>query len=327
MPFARPCVGAWNGSKPRSATWNWWTAPEPDEEGFETTLDDGEDDRNAAVAYVRNRTAEDLQWECLQLRGMLRTLDDLSGPSSKMNELLRTLDQRRIRDTGRFRQAVILTRFYDTLSDLVSRLRRVAPGALMGTYSGRGGQYWDPATSRMVGVDRDEIKHRFMRGEIDLLVCTDAAAEGLNLQSADLLINFDLPWNPMKVEQRIGRIDRIGQQHRDIYVLNLCYADSAEEIVYGRLLTRLAEVVTIVGTQQMSLLPVTPEEFLDLANDDSQRRNARAPGFGADTVSTAAFGQYGNGATGAVPDLCTVNSAGAADPRSSRCGGYLADVV
>ena len=116
------------------------------------------------------------------------------------------------------------------------------------------------------GVDRDEIKHRFMRGEIDISVCTDAAAEGLNLQSADLLINFDLPWNPMKVEQRIGRIDRIGQRHRDIYVLNLCYVDSAEHIVYGRLLTRLAEVAKIVGTQQMSLLPVTPEEFIDLAN-------------------------------------------------------------
>jgi Helicase conserved C-terminal domain len=240
--------------------------PEPDEEGFETALDDGEDDRTAAVAYLRNRTADDLQWECLQLRGVLRTLDDLSGPSSKINELLHNLDQRRIRDTGRFRQTVIFTRFYDTLSDLVSRLRRRATRALMGTYSGRGGQYWDPATSRMVGVDRDEIKHRFMQGEIDLLVCTDAAAEGLNLQSADLLINFDLPWNPMKVEQRIGRIDRIGQQHRDIYVLNLCYVDSAEDIVYGRLLTRLAEVANIVGTQQMSLLSVTPEEFLDLAN-------------------------------------------------------------
>ena len=197
----------------------------------------------------------------------------------------------------------------------------------MGTYSGRGGQYWDPATSRMVGVERDEIKHRFMRGEIDLLVCTDAAAEGLNLQSADLLVNFDLPWNPMKVEQRIGRIDRIGQQHRDIYVLNLCYADSAEDIVYGRLLTRLAQVVKIVGTQQMSLLPVTPEEFLDLANDDPQRRDARAPGLGAGTISTAAFGQHGNGTARAVPDLCTVNSAGAADPRSSRFGGHLADVV
>lgn len=70
-----------------------------------------------------------------------------------------------------------------------------------------------------------------MIGEIDLLLCTDAAAEGLNLQTADLLINFDLGWNPMKVEQRIGRIDRIGQKYSDIEVLNMCYLGSTEEIV------------------------------------------------------------------------------------------------
>jgi superfamily II DNA/RNA helicase len=53
---------------------------------------------------------------------------------------------------------------------------------------------------------REEVKRRFVNGDIDVLLCTDAAAEGLNLQTADLLVNFDLPWNPMKVEQRIGRI-------------------------------------------------------------------------------------------------------------------------
>jgi superfamily II DNA/RNA helicase len=80
-----------------------------------------------------------------------------------------------------------------------------------------------------------------------------------------LLINYDLPWNPMKVEQRIGRIDRIGQKHDKVYVLNLCYSESAEEIVYGRLLQRLAQAGLIVGTQQLSLLPVTEHEFEDLA--------------------------------------------------------------
>jgi hypothetical protein len=100
--------------------------PEPDEAGFETMLDDGEDDRDAAVAYLGNRTAEDLQWECLQLRGLLRTLDDLSCPSSTMDELLHTLEQRRIRDTGRLGQTVIFTRFYDTLCDVINRLHRRA---------------------------------------------------------------------------------------------------------------------------------------------------------------------------------------------------------
>jgi hypothetical protein len=107
-------------------------------------------------------------------------------------------------------------------------------------------------------------------GDIDLLICTDAAAEGLNLQTADLLINFDLPWNPMKVEQRIGRIDRIGQTHDTIQVLNLCYVNSAEEIVYDRLLRRLAQAAGVVGTQQVSMLPVYEEDFRKLAAGEIQ---------------------------------------------------------
>ena len=201
-----------------------------------------------------------------QLQEMLATLADLSGASSKMTELLTILSRRRIAGTGRLQQTVIFTRFYDTLTDIVDRLRRADPGMLIGTYSGHGGQYVEPHTGRLVTVEREDVKHRFLRQQIDVLICTDAAAEGLNLQTADLLVNFDLPWNPMKVEQRIGRIDRIGQKHKDIYVLNLCYVDSAEHIVYGRLLTRLADIGAIVGTQQLSLLPVTREEFQQLAD-------------------------------------------------------------
>jgi hypothetical protein len=240
--------------------------PEPEAAGVEALQEEDEDDHAATLTHLQQRSPEDLQWECLQLRGLSRTLKDLSGTSSKMNPLLHALQQRRLGDSGRFRQTVIFTRFYDTLCDLVRRLQRVAPEALIGTYSGQGGQYWEATSHRLIGVELDEIKHRFLRGEIDILCCTDAAAEGLNFQSADLMINFDLPWNPMKIEQRIGRIDRIGQRHRDISVLNLCYADSAEEIVYGRLLKRLDEAGSIVGTQQLSLLPVTPEEFAQLAD-------------------------------------------------------------
>ena len=153
----------------------------------------------------------------------------------------------------------------DTLTDIVGRFRQVHPSMRLGTYSGKGGQYTEPGSNRMRGVERGEIKHRFLRGEIDVLVCTDAAAEGINLQTADLIINYDLPWNPMKVEQRIGRIDRIGQSHDRISLLNLCYVDSAEQIVYDRLLTRLAEAGGVVGEQQISMLPVNEDEFAQLA--------------------------------------------------------------
>lgn len=227
--------------------------------------DEDEDDLLAAESLLKNRTRADLEWEQGRLKKMIDSMADLTGPSSKMRELLKTLDQRRDRKTRRIRQTVVFTRFYDTLKDIVSRLRQADPWMLIGTYSGQGAEYFEPGTARMIPMDREEVKERFLRGEIDVLVCTDAAAEGLNLQTADLLINFDLGWNPMKVEQRIGRIDRIGQKHEDIYVLNLCYADSAEEIVYGRLLSRLDEASLIVGTQQISLLPVEPEDFRQLA--------------------------------------------------------------
>ena len=228
-------------------------------------LDEGDDDTEIVRTFLKDRETEDLKWEREQLKSMLNTFSDLSGHSSKMTELFKLLTRRRISHTGRIQQTVIFTRFYDTLSDIVDRLLRADPKMLIGTYSGRGGQYLDARTCRIVGVERDEVKQRFLRGEIDVLVCTDAAAEGLNLQTADFLVNFDLPWNPMKVEQRIGRIDRIGQKHETVYVLNLCYVDSVEQIVYDRLLRRLSNVMAVVGTQQISLLPVTREEFQQLA--------------------------------------------------------------
>ena len=71
-----------------------------------------------------------------------------------------------------------------------------------------------------------------------ILVCTDAASEGLNLQAAGALINFDLPWNPSKVEQRIGRIDRIGQELPVLPVVNLYLKHSVDERVYRALASR-----------------------------------------------------------------------------------------
>jgi hypothetical protein len=225
---------------------------------------DGEDDAAVIGELLRDRAPDDLAWEREKLDQLVDCLEALTDTPSKFHCLLQVIDRRRMA-AGRVQPVVVFTRFADTLDDIVRRLRDISASLLIGTYSGEGGRFVDPATRGWIGVERDQVKHRFMRGELDILICTDTAAEGLNLQSADLLINYDLPWNPMKVEQRIGRIDRIGQKHDKVYVLNLCYAGSAEEIVYGRLLQRLAQAGLIVGTQQLSLLPVTEHEFDDLA--------------------------------------------------------------
>ena len=74
--------------------------------------------------------------------------------------------------------------------------------------------------------------------EIRLLVATDAACEGLNLQTLGTLINVDLPWNPSRLEQRIGRIKRFGQTRDRVDMLNLVYTNTNDEKVYRALSQR-----------------------------------------------------------------------------------------
>ena len=89
-------------------------------------------------------------------------------------------------------------------------------------FSGRGGEV-SAADGTWRRIGRDDAKRRFRNGEADLLLCTDAAAEGLNFQFCGALVNYDMPWNPMRVEQRIGRIDRLGQKYPVIRIINLHY--------------------------------------------------------------------------------------------------------
>lgn len=85
-----------------------------------------------------------------------------------------------------------------------------------------------------------DVINRF-RGSSDqrVLLSSEVASEGVDLQFARVLVNYDLPWNPMKVEQRIGRIDRIGQSADKISIWNLCYANTIDHRIYDRLFDRL----------------------------------------------------------------------------------------
>jgi hypothetical protein len=94
------------------------------------------------------------------------------------------------------------------------------------------------------------VKRRFREGSADVLLCTDAAAEGLNFQFCGALVNFDMPWNPMRVEQRIGRIDRLGQRYPDIRIINLHYSDTVEADVYVALRHRIGLFEQVVGGLQ-----------------------------------------------------------------------------
>ena len=85
------------------------------------------------------------------------------------------------------------------------------------------------------------------RRELKILLGTDAASEGLNLQTLGTLINLDLPWNPTRLEQRKGRIQRIGQLNEIVYIYNMRYKDSVEDKVHEILSERLENIHTLFG--------------------------------------------------------------------------------
>jgi len=140
------------------------------------------------------------------------------------------------------------------------------------SYSGGGGA-WRDASGQWTPCSKEEIKRRLREGQVKLLVCTDAAAEGLNLQFAGVLVNYDLPWNPMKVEQRIGRIDRLGQPRPVIRVLSFAYKDTVEQDVFFTVGSRINLFQGIVGRLQ-PILSRLPRSFEELALLDKDAREA-----------------------------------------------------
>jgi superfamily II DNA/RNA helicase len=99
--------------------------------------------------------------------------------------------------------------------------------------------------------DKESAIQRFKeRGGV--LLCTDSGSEGRNLQFANVLVNYDLPWNPMRLEQRIGRIHRIGQE-RDVHVFNLTLAGTIEDHILTTLYRKIDLVTAAVGDMDLIL--------------------------------------------------------------------------
>lgn len=155
------------------------------------------------------------------------------------------------------KEGIIFTQFTDTLDFLREKFTEYFPEEVIGCYSGEGAVLWEG--NRNSHITKEELKEKFKKGKIRYLLCTDAAAEGLNLQFAGLLVNYDLPWNPMKVEQRIGRIDRIGQSHETIKILNFAYKGTVEAEIYFRLADRIQLFQGIIGKLQPILTVLKTE--------------------------------------------------------------------
>ena len=164
---------------------------------------------------------------------------------AKWQELNRILDGPLMREaSGARRKLVLFTEFKDTLMDLAAKIRdRLGrPEAVVEIHGG-------------VARDRRrQIVHAFMNDpEVVVLLANDAAGEGVNLQRAHLMVNYDLPWNPNRLEQRFGRIHRIGQKEV-CHLWNLLAKDTREGDVYIQLLKKLEAAREALGDKVFDVL-------------------------------------------------------------------------
>lgn len=146
------------------------------------------------------------------------------------------------------RGCILFSQYYDTARWIGAELAKRPEFADLeiGLYAGsnRSG-IW--RQGRFQRCDREQLKTRVRSGELKLLLGTDAASEGLNLQRLGTLINIDLPWNPTRLEQRKGRIQRIGQVRSEVWIANLRYKGSVEDRVHEVLADRLESIHQLFG--------------------------------------------------------------------------------
>jgi superfamily II DNA or RNA helicase len=194
------------------------------------------------------RTIAELEIEIAQL-ARLETLAlqvRRGGKDKKWEELSNLLqNESTMFDAhGHRRKLVIFSEHRDTLNYLTERIRTLLgrPEAVVTIHGGMGRE------------ERARAQESFTQDkDVQVLIATDAAGEGINLQRAHLMVNYDLPWNPNRLEQRFGRIHRIGQTEV-CHLWNLVAAETREGEVYHRLLEKLDEERAALGGQVFDVL-------------------------------------------------------------------------
>lgn len=223
----------------------------------EDDLDELDDAPDAEVEELEDKvvdlataaqTIAELKAEIATLKG----LEDLalevkkSGKDRKWDELSKLLqNQSEMFDASGYRRKLVLfTEHRDTLKYLAKKIRTLL-GDEEAVVTIQGG---------MLREDRRKAQESFTQDKsVQILAATDAAGEGINLQRAHLMVNYDLPWNPNRLEQRFGRIHRIGQTEV-CHMWNLVANETREGDVYQRLLDKLEKAREALGGQVFDIL-------------------------------------------------------------------------
>jgi superfamily II DNA or RNA helicase len=208
----------------------------PDPEDWEE-MEDGERERLEAImeAVTIAGNAQDAQSEIQELRLLAAKALQVeeSGVEAKLTKLREILHEKGFFDNPDER-LLIFTEYRDTLEYLVDLLKKW--GFRVGFIHGqmKSGNREEPGS-------RLYAEQQFREGKIQILVATEAAGEGINLQVCHIMFNYDIPWNPNRLEQRMGRIHRYGQT-KDCLISNFVATNTIEGRILHRLLEKLQEI-------------------------------------------------------------------------------------
>ena len=235
---------------------------------FDTFFEENDPDEAGAYGEVKKLTKDETEL----LRRLVKILAKNKNKDPKYQRVMEILTKG-VRDDEipwKERGCIIFSQYFDSAKHLAETLSTDIPETVIGLYAGgdQSGCYVDGVFHKLL---KDEIKAKVKEHKMKILVGTDAASEGLNLQTLSTLINLDLPWNPTRLEQRKGRIQRIGQVSDAVYIYNLRYKDSVEDKVHKVLSQRLNDIYDMFGQ-----IPDTLEDvWIDVANNDITRAEER----------------------------------------------------
>jgi len=196
------------------------------------------EERWETISLARNK--EELKKEIWTVEGLIERAKEILAEEKevKLSELKKAIEEgfRKLREVGGNEKILIFTESKDTLEYLVNKIKS-----------------WGYSVNYIHGgMDLSErVKaERVFRDETQIMVATEAAGEGINLQFCNLMINYDIPWNPNRLEQRIGRIHRYGQQ-KDVFIFNLVAIDTIEGRILSKLFDKLEEIKEKLGSDRV----------------------------------------------------------------------------
>lgn len=207
--------------------------------------------------YSAESTLQDAALNAIrvQIQSILKQARALDSRDLKVEALLEIIQDKQRRSNNKI---MLFTSFRHTLRYLYSRLRatRMRVGMVHGG---------TPDDER-VELRRRFEKPRENKDSIDILLFSDIGSEGLDYQFCDCIVNYDLPWNPMRIEQRIGRIDRKGQTSESVAIVNLVTPGTIDADIYDRCLLRIGVFEQALGGSE-EILGDIAREIRDIADD------------------------------------------------------------